>query len=232
MSLTVLQSKTKAMQNISRNGFSSAGTIRGLNPTGKGYSISTTRTPMKGTVAIGHGGCCGQYVQSLLSVDRKCSPALGKPSISYRAVNNIATRHLNWNADRQSLSFEDRLRRLRVAASCLRSWEKKPNKTFDEGCCRPARIGGVLFNRSTFYHEEPGAMGCSEYTSTDLYRNQCLPPPPCKAPFPTPVKPIECARHALTPEQAIAIGLLQSDWGRCRGSTPAATKYATNPYAT
>lgn len=229
MSLATLARKTEAKGNISANGFSSAGTIRGLNPTNKPYMMSTVRTPMKGTTAIGYGGCCGHYVESILSNNRPCCPGTGISSETNAAVLQKKTRHLIWAADRQPFVYADHIRKIRVDNSCVLAYPQKKPKTFAEGCCVPARIGSRLINRSTFYHEEKKAKSSSDYTATDLYRNNCLPTPPCKAPFPTPVNPTECGTYAKTPEEAIRLGLLPRDWGRCKGKIPGRLTPA-NPY--
>lgn len=229
MSLATLLKKTEAKENVSANGFSLSGTIRGLNPTNKPYLVSTIRTPMKGTTPIGYGGCCGQYVEQILSSKRQCCPSLGIAAETTAAILQKKTRHLIWTADTQELRYDNYLRKLRVENSCIPSWQEKKDKSIEEGCCIPARIGSRLINRSTFFHEEKKVKSASDYTNTDLYKNNCLPTPPCKAPFPPPVNPTDCATTAVTPKEAIAAGLLPPDWGRCSQKYPRRS-YPDNPY--
>ena len=230
MSLAVLIKKTQAQQNLSAHGFSSVGTIRGLNPTGRQYLNSTVRTPMKGTVARGYGGCCGTYVRSVLSNCTICTPGTGVATETSSAVLDRKTRPLRWVASAESPSYEDYIRKVRVYNSCSSRWPPKPSKPLEEGCCVSARIGSKLINRNTYYHEPSGAMTANEYTTTSLYRNNCLPPPSCKGPFPPAVNPRECAVHAVTPSEAIRLGLLPPDWGKCVSKYPGNSAFSVNPY--
>ena len=230
MSLATLLRKTNAQQNISAHGFSSAGTIRGLSPTGKTYLNSTVRTPMRGTTARGYGGCCGTYARNILSGCCLDCPGTGVGNETNAAILQKKTRHLLWTADTQSLNYESHLRQVRVQNSCQAAWPRKPTKTPEEGCCSLARIGSKVINRSTYYHALPGAATAQEYTSTNLYRNKCLPPPPCKGSFPPPTNPTACGIQALTPEEAIRLGILPRDWGKCRGKWPGNTAFQSNPY--
>ena len=74
MSIVVLKRKTKAQYNNmsvgSKNGgFSLNGTRRSAGYVGRGVlGVSFPRTPMRGNVARGHGGCCGTYpVKTIVS---------------------------------------------------------------------------------------------------------------------------------------------------------------------
>ena len=214
---------------MSRHGFSSAGTIRGLRPTDRPWLTSVVRTPMKGTSAVGYGGCCGEYVRSILSSDRRCAPATGTSSETTAAVIQRKTRNLIWAVGRKSPAYDDYLREVRVKNSCVLAWPGKQPKTYAEGCNEPARIGSRILSRSTFYHPQEGANPQSEYIATNLYRNNCLPTPSCKAPFPMFINPTSCANHPSSPQEAIKLGLLPDNWGNCTGTFPG-SRFNSNPY--
>jgi hypothetical protein len=226
MSLVTLAKKTEAKKNISAHGFSIAGTVRGLNPTNKPRLMSSVRTPMKGVTAIGYGGCCGTYVRNMISTNRECCPSLGVANQTTAAIIEKKTRHLHWTADDQPLYYENHMRNIRVLSSCVATWQNKKHKSSEEGCSAATRIGSRLINRSTFFHEENGHRSCSDYTGTQLYKNNCLPTPSCKAPFPPPINPARCGVSAATPEEAIRLGLLPKNWGKCGKSS----HFAINPY--
>ena len=60
-----------------------------------------------------------------------------------------------------------------------------------------------------------GAISSSDYVSGLLQARQCLPPPPCKAPFPMALNHQGCDTNYMTPEDAIQAGALPKDWGTC-----------------
>ncbi len=226
MSLATLAKKTEAKKNISAHGFSVVGTVRDLNPTNKPLLMSSVRTPMRGVTAVGYGGCCGAYVRNMLSTNHQCCPGLGVANQTSAAIIGKRTRHLLWTADSQPLYYEKHMRKIRVLSSCIDTRQNKKPKSLEEGCCAATRIGSRLINRSTFFHEENGNRSCSEYTGTQLYKNNCLPTPSCKAPFPPAVNPVKCGVSAATPEEAIRLGLLPTNWGKCSKSS----RFTINPY--
>lgn len=88
MSIATLKKKTKAQYNNSSVGlaqFSLNGTLRNQGYVGQtSLSRSLPKTPMKGNVICGHGGCCGKYqvtpiVQS--AVTSLNDPTKVKPSV-------------------------------------------------------------------------------------------------------------------------------------------------------
>ena len=60
-----------------------------------------------------------------------------------------------------------------------------------------------------------GALSSGEYTNTFLYARQCLPTPPCKQHFPPTIMKTGCDINYTTPSEAIAGGILPSNWGSC-----------------
>lgn len=70
MSLATLKKKsgTKYSKNMaeSKNGFSLQGKLRNFGTPGNtNLARSVTRTPYRGSLPVGHGGCCGQYDQQI-----------------------------------------------------------------------------------------------------------------------------------------------------------------------
>jgi len=81
-------------------------------------------------------------------------------------------------------------------------------------CKQSYMLGSVRKLRSTTHKDVPGAMTSDEYTKTRLLQKQCLPTIPSKAHFPMRLnKGCGSSGFYLTPEEAIAAGLLPSDWG-------------------
>ena len=70
-------------------------------------------------------------------------------------------------------------------------------------------------------------MDASTYMETRLLTKQCLPTPPCKAPFPMILNKSGCLVDANTPEEAIELGLLPKDWMNCSDTS---SVFAVSPY--
>ena len=97
----------------------------------------------------------------------------------------------------------------------------------------------VVTNTTTKNTRE-GAISSGDYITGLLQVRQCLPPPPCKAPFPMALNHQGCDTNYMTPEDAIEAGALPEDWGTCSLANAcgysASTGYTThcafkfNPY--
>jgi hypothetical protein len=74
-----------------------------------------------------------------------------------------------------------------------------------------------------------GAMSSGEYTDTVLYKNNCLPTPACKKPFPMILNRNGCLTEYYTPQEAIDAGLLPEDWMNC-GAGTTEDVFSQNPY--
>ena len=90
MSLVVLQRKSRRFQvpisGKGTHGFALNGTLRNIGsvgPTNLGKSVM--RTPFRGSVPVGHGGCCGQYKVDILASGSCCT---NDPNIVKRSVMN------------------------------------------------------------------------------------------------------------------------------------------------
>jgi hypothetical protein len=84
--------------------------------------------------------------------------------------------------------------------------------------CKAAsyHIGGKKYIR-TFYTKTLDAIpvSSSEYMRSGLLKKNNLPTPACLAPFPFTQNNQGCSQVYLTPQQAIADGLLPQDWMNC-----------------
>ena len=93
MSIATLKKKTNAKYNnmsVSQKQFSINGTHRSQGYIGQDMlSRSFPRTPMRGNVAIGHGGCCGKYPFS--------SIVYGTGIVSFNDPNVVKTSVINTN---------------------------------------------------------------------------------------------------------------------------------------
>ncbi len=88
-------------------------------------------------------------------------------------------------------------------------------------------LGTRKKSRETHYsNPNNGAMSAGEYTETVLLNNNCLPTPPCKQPFPMILNKNGCNVNYLTPEEAIADGVLPDDWMNCNTNI----SFYVNPY--
>ena len=87
MSLAVLKKKaqTKYSKNmaVGHDGFSLQGKLRNFGTAGKtNLGRSVTRTPFRGIVPVGNGGCCGEYDVRVVSSGNCCiQQTLVKPSV-------------------------------------------------------------------------------------------------------------------------------------------------------
>ena len=93
-----VQSQYKNMSVGSKTGFSLNGTHRSQGYIGQTMlSRSLPRTPMKGNVARGHGGCCGKYPQN--GIIQSAVTSLNDPSVIKQSVletKGMIRTHYRW----------------------------------------------------------------------------------------------------------------------------------------
>jgi hypothetical protein len=112
MSLATLKKKTgtKYSKNMTEpiHGFSLQGKLRNFGTPGNtNLARSVTRTPYRGTVPVGHGGCCGQYDRQIAKSGDCCvSQTLVKPS-TLSTKGMLAKRLLCCNDTVKSLYHND-----------------------------------------------------------------------------------------------------------------------------
>jgi hypothetical protein len=74
-------------------------------------------------------------------------------------------------------------------------------------------IGGKKYYQEYYAKSNgTGAMQSSEYMRSLLQKRNCLPTPPNRQHFPPNINHDGCDTNALTPAEAIAVGLLPADW--------------------
>jgi len=77
-------------------------------------------------------------------------------------------------------------------------------------------LGTRKISRNTYVPQSPlTARSCGEYTDTELLPHKCLPTPPCKQSFPMKLQNGSCGKVYTDPQQAIADGLLPTNWMNC-----------------
>lgn len=98
--------------------------------------------------------------------------------------------------------------------------------------CYNYKIGTRKTSKNTYNKSaRKGAMTSGNYNKINLLRNNCLPPPPCKQPFPFILTKLSgCNTSFLTPEEAMLAGALPSDWMICGSKYPTYYSYTINPY--
>lgn len=250
MSIAILKRKTQALENISgrgADGFSLVGGYRNQGWVGQtSLSRSIIRTPFRGDIPKGHGGTGGAY--QVVTVDGTC--CVNDPAIIKRP--NMTTEGLilsridhptsvlcgdaacaqKWVKNENPLdhSQSQHTKKIHALAVCGNDAKRVIDYPVDckGGCKETTRIGSKVYTRSTVWkNPDAGAMDSSQYIATQYLRKQCLPTPPCKAPFPMILNRNSCLIELDTPEQAIEAGLLPQDWMNCSYTDPA---YASNPY--
>jgi|LauGreDrversion4_2_1035121.scaffolds.fasta_scaffold653528_1 hypothetical protein len=98
MSLATLKKKTSAKYNnmsVNQSGFSLNGTHRSQGYIGQDtLGRSFPRTPMNGTEARGHGGCCGTYVRS--NIIQSCVTSTNDPTVVKSSVVGNSGQLAKW----------------------------------------------------------------------------------------------------------------------------------------
>ena len=102
---------------------------------------------------------------------------------------------------------------------------------FIPGCKTSRRIGGKKRPLTRYFKDMRGAETGSWFNEYRVKHNNCLPPPLCKAPWPTTVSR-KCQNNYLTAAEAMAAGALPADWMNCLpGTRPGKTNYAFSSYS-
>jgi hypothetical protein len=289
MSEVVLKRKTRHIKvpisGIGKNGFSLNGGYRNTGAVGPAnLGRRFTRTLYKGAYPVGAGGCCGEFVQNILSNSTCCT---NDPNIVKRSAMNTNGLILatvthptpvftdcsgscvkNWVKDFNALNYSQGMfiRTLKIKNICPHWLDETTTCHTDPSSCKT--VCSVNFNghpntniypdcnkcdnksyfigtrkvvtNTTTKKMKEGAVPSSEYISGLLQARQCLPPPPCKAPYPMALNHQGCDTNYMTPEDAIEAGALPKDWGTCSSvyacGYSASTGYTThcafkfNPY--
>lgn len=260
MSEVVLKRKTRHIKvpisGIGKNGFSLNGGYRNTGAVGTvNLGRRFTRTLYKGAYPVGAGGCCGEFVQNILS-NNTCST--NDPNIVKRSTMNTNGMILatvthptpvftdcsgscvkNWVKDFNALNYSQGMfiRTLKIKNICPHWLDETITCHTDPSSCKT--VCNVKFNghpntsiypdcnkcdnkshfigtrkvvtNTTTKKTKEGAISSSDYITGLLQSRQCLPPPPCKAPFPMALNHQGCDTNYMTPEDAIeAFSLMEN----------------------
>lgn len=221
-----------------KEGFSIVGGYRNQGWVGQtSLSRSVTRTPFKGTLPKGHGGCCGTYDTNYSNSGACC---VNDPSIIKSANKNthgmIAMKYrwmkrgypYFWVQDtglKASTSSEHtrKIREDSAAGKCgvytIDAGEMSPcvvkrtNNGQPSGASACVQwIGGVPHLTKWLQKNGKGAVSSSEYMNTRYLQSKCLPTPANQQPFPTSGIQQPCGAGYITWEQAQAAGALPQDY--------------------
>lgn len=229
--MSIVAMKRKANHIISpisgrgRDGFSLVGGYRNIGavgPTNLGRSV--TRTPFRGNAPMGHGGCCGQYV---INVSNSGSCCTNDPDIIKHTVKNTAGMIDNkykwmngvypnwWVQDTSPLNLSQGMYiyKVRTAAAGRCGEVTSDDAGVIGSSCSSNNavqwINGVPHCSRLLAKDPKAAVSSSEYMAGGLMKNNCLPPPPSKQPFPfTVVGGNNCQSSYNTWQEAQSAGLL------------------------
>lgn len=244
MSIVVLKRNSHRFQkNISgqgKDGFSLVGGHRNIGSVGPtNLAKSVTRTRFRGTQPMGHGSTNGVYKISVCNSGSCCNndPNIIKTSVKSnkgsiihqykwlhsgypnywvksddaRSENSHQSVYIKVLTAKHSACVVDK-----IDTGIIKNTgcDENSNKT----TCRASSyyIGGKKHYRS-FYSKDLNAypQSCGQYTSTRYLKKNNLPTPDCLKPFPMSLNHNGCDKNYLTPEEAIADGVLPSDWMNC-----------------
>ena len=222
MSLVVLKRKSQRFQDpISARGFSLNGGFRNLRAIGD-TNLAQLKTSM---------GCrfndpsvikrSTQTTQGYL-LQRGISIGLGTGTGADKCCNPIWVKDFSPFNKSQSLLMQ--LRAAQLAGRAAMAGDEGEG----EGECAPlvkatsvckcagaksTRIGGRIIRQNNYTKNvNQGAQTAGEYLRTGVMQQNCLPTPKQKTSWPPSLLRNGCDVQAQTPAEAIALGLLPSDW--------------------
>lgn len=209
-----------------KDGFSLVGGYRNIGavgPTNLGRSV--TRTPFRGNLPMGHGGCCGQYVQSICNSGSCCTnnPEIIKPTVKNTAgmidekYKWMKSTYPNWwvqdtSADNYTQGVHIERQRRQAAGRCgvVSKDDAGTVAPCAEGCL--TWIGGVPHYRKMLAKNGRGAVSSSEYMSGGLLVGKCLPEEARLQAFPMTLNHNGCDVNYNTWQEAQAAGQLPANY--------------------
>ena len=233
MSLYVMAKKHKAKQGVSNgNQFSTYGVRRYHYYTGANRLNQTNKCPQ----SIG--------TEALKPVKTTYGLLASRIHFPTQVCEDGTCASYNWvqRFDPDEHSQSEYIHKIKIAAACndqviIDEGKGGPCKEPDGpnpspspsgGCTETTRIGGKVKSRFNLHKNiTNGAMPASRYTNINVHHKNCLPPPPCKAPFPFTINQKGCYISFKTPQEAIDAGFLPKNWMKC-DTDPV---YAENPYS-
>jgi hypothetical protein len=239
MSIVALKRNSRRFQDpISANGFSLNGGHRNIGQVGvTNLAKSVTRTPFRGNIPMGHGGNNGTYVVSIYNSGSCCTNDSSIVKLSTKNTKGHIYETFkyptctNGNCGKgsqenwvQTFSPENSSQGIYIQnvvaanGSCVVNKNEKLLAEMPAKCQRPCTAGSYHIGGKKYYQEYytktngDGAMQSSEYMRSLFRRRHCLPTPPNIQHFPPAVNHYGCDTNALTPAEAIEVGLLPRDW--------------------
>lgn len=239
MSIVALKRNSRRFQDpISAHGFSLNGSLRNIGQVGvTNLAKSVTRTPFRGAIPMGHGGSNGKYMVSIYN-SGSCStndPAIVKlstkntlghlfESFKYPICDNGNCgkgSQENWVQDFRAENFQQSGYIQNVVSkngSCVVEKNEQLLAEMPPRCQVPCTAGSYHIGGKKYYQEYytknngDGAMPAGEYMRSLVMKRNCLPTPPNRQHFPPNMNHDGCDVNALTPAQAIEVGILPKDW--------------------
>lgn len=237
MSIVALKRNSQRFQNpVSANGFALNGTLRNIGAVGQtNLAKSVTRTPFRGALPMGHGGCCGTYP---IHIHNSGSGCVNNPSIIKKSTKNtmghiyesfkypvcangncaqgsqaIWAKNLSAYNSSQGIYIENVVA---LVGSCVASANNNTDQKVKPCAtdCFPynSHIGGKRHFVGAYTKDLGLNNPASEYIRTQLKKNNKLPTPPCMEHFPMTLVHDGCDANYLTPAQAQAAGALPPNW--------------------
>jgi hypothetical protein len=205
MSLVVLQRKSRRFQapisGKGQNGFALNGTRRNIGavgPTNLGKSVM--RTPFRGSVPVGHGGCCGQYKVDILASGSCCINTQDVVKRSAMNTNAFLSQKKEFGrAQSQGVSTPNcacpkpeiaktqlyaaeqgeyiRVKVIPGAAQCTFDVSNDPAKVCTNNNPGANFIGTIRQTNNCNIVKTIGPLDYRTYMSTFLMQSKCLPQP-------------------------------------------------------
>jgi hypothetical protein len=241
MSIVALKRNSRRFQvPVSAHGFSLNGTRRNIGAVGTtNLAKSVTRTPFRGSLPMGHGGCCGTYPVEIHN-SGSCI-GINDPDIIKKSTKNTLGHiysalkypvcaaagacttgsQFNWVKNMTALNNTQDIYIQNVVAkvgSCVGNTNSSKNA--DAGIkpcatdCFPgnSHIGGKRHFVGAYTKDLGLNNSASDYIRTQLLKRNSLPTPACRQHFPMTLNHNGCDVNYLTPADALAAGALPPNW--------------------
>ena len=242
MSIVALKRNSRRFQDpVSAHGFSLNGTRRNIGSVGPtNLAKSVTRTPFRGALPMGHGGCCGAYP---VQIHNSGSCSVNDPTIVKLSTKNTLghiyesfkypvchivgggpcttgsqsnwVKNMSGDNNSQGIYIENIVA---AAGSCVPSdnnidASRNPIKPCVTDCFPGnSHIGGKKHFVGAYTKDLGLNNSAGEYIRTQLKKYNGLPTPPCMQHFPMTLVHNGCDVNYLTPAQALAAGALPPGW--------------------
>jgi hypothetical protein len=240
MSIATLKKKTKAVRNLSKDGFSLNGPYRNVRSVG-GYR-NASGTKFNGLYPKGHGSYQDTYKlnitnnygyydttlssqRSVMNSNGLLSSRVYRPTRSTDAYNGSSGCSLNQGCtklyvknfnpmDHSQSEYTKQIKNYETGLSLVECPDTPVVPCSDDNIYM---LGTRKISRNTYAPSSPlTARSCGEYMNTVLLPQKCLPTPPCKQSFPMKLHNDSCGKVYTDPQQAMDDGLLPTNWMNCQ----------------